>query len=114
MKELALEGQHPGENPGGEAGTGDTGFPSRFRQPDPGRLKPVEAEDLIALITAMLWFLVFLCIDGQRHGGFNIRAEMLEAAPVIRSQSGQGRVSSCCDAPSSPFPKLGNESSVKL
>lgn len=105
IKELALEGKHPGESPGEAAGTGEAGFPGRFRQQDLGSLKLVEAENLIALITAVPWFLVFLCIDGQRLNGFNIRAEMLEAAPAIRSPSGQGCVSSRCDAPRTPFPK---------
>lgn len=104
IKELALEGKHPSESPREAAGTGEAGFPSRFRQQDPGSLKLVEAEDIIALITAMLWFLVFLCIDDQRRNGFNNRTEMLETAPAIRSPSGQGCVSSCSDDPNSPFP----------
>jgi len=82
--------------------TREAGFPSRFGQQDLGSLKLVEAEDLVALITAVLWFLVFLCVDGQRLHVLNVRARMLEAAPAIRSPSGQRCVSSHCDAPSHP------------
>lgn len=68
---LALEGKHPGESPGEEAGTGEPGFPSRFRQQDQSSLKLVEAEILIALMTAVPLFLVLLCIDAHRCTGFN-------------------------------------------
>lgn len=105
MKELALEGKHPGVPWGEAAGTGEAGFPSRFRQQDLDSLKLVEAENLTALVTAVLWLLLSLSIDGQRLHGFNTRAEMLETAPVKRSLSRQGCVNSRCDTPSSPFPK---------
>lgn len=99
---VALEGKHPGESPGEEARIGESGFPSRFRQQDLGSLKLVEAENLMALMTAVPLFLVLLCIDGHR---VLVLTEMLETAPVIRSLSGQRCVSSCCDVPTSPFPK---------
>lgn len=68
---LALEGKHPGESPGKVAETREPGFPSRFGQQDLGSLKLVEAENLIALMTAVPLFLVLLCIDGHRLTGFN-------------------------------------------
>lgn len=92
--------------PWGEAaGTGDAGFPSRFRQQGLDSLRLGEAEKIIALTTAVLWLPVSLCTDGQRLHGFNVRAEMPETAPVIRSLSRQRCENSHWDTPSPPFPK---------
>lgn len=102
IKKLALNGEHPGESPGEEAGTGEAVFCGRFRQQDLGSLKLVEAENLIFLTTTLLCSLVLFCIEGQRLNGFNRRAETPSA---VRSLSGQGCVSSHCGALSSPFPK---------
>lgn len=71
IKVLALEGKCPGESPGEAAVTREPGFPGRFRQQDLGSLKLVEAENLIALMTAVPLFLVLLCIDAHRLTGFN-------------------------------------------
>lgn len=68
---LALEGKCPGERPGEEAGSREPGFPRRFRQQDLGSLRLVEAENFIALMTAVPLFLVLLCIDGHRLTCFN-------------------------------------------
>lgn len=90
---------------GKRLGPGSLGFPGNFRQQDLGSLSLVEAENFISLITAGLWF-QFPFASVGRDVTVLTRAEVLQTTPVIKRLSGQGCVSSCCDVPRSPFPKL--------